>query len=157
MLDFNRSLNRGRSNYRAAAAGIAIGSAGGLLMHFVLSVVAGVGLLLRGVAAERVLPELLSDVRLPGYCAIAGVFIVLLAGYITARSVEVGPLRHALFVGVGTAVVGALLALLFGSRLESIWLAMQLIMLAPAACLGGWLAMPRLGAANGRRIDGAAT
>ncbi len=140
-------------NPRAVINGIAIGSAGSLLAHFVLSMVAALGLMVRGVPIEQILPMLLADVRLPGYCAIAGVFIVMSAGYITARSVVVGPVRHAILAGVGTALIGCFTVLMWGSRLEANWLAVQSMLQVLGAGLGGWLALPQFSSEDSQPID----
>jgi hypothetical protein len=122
------------------AAAVAVG--GALSMTIVLAAVAMLASVLAGVPARQAPTLLTTDAAFPWFCAAAGVFSALLAGYITARR-ERGPwirqvTRACLLTGAGhIAVVGTL-----GSPLAAWATSLYIALTMPALCLGCYLGSP---------------
>ncbi|MEX2142322.1 MAG: hypothetical protein WD894_23840 [Pirellulales bacterium] len=128
--------------WRPALRAAAIGVGGALAMTVVLAAVAMLAAAVAGVPAQRVPTLLTSDVAFPWFCAAAGVFTALLAGYITARNEGGVSSRNVgtacmLTVAGHMAVVGVL-----GSPLAPVATATYIACTLPALCLGCYFGAP---------------
>jgi hypothetical protein len=141
MTAISRTLSNHAGGWPALlAAAIAVG--GALAMTVVLAAVAMLGSALAGVPAQQAPMLLTTDAAFPWFCAAAGLFSALLAGYITAPrdgSVQIHQvMRACLLTGMGhIAVVGTL-----GSPLAPWATALYIALTLPALCLGRYLGAP---------------
>jgi hypothetical protein len=122
------------------AAAIAVG--GALAMTVVLAAVAMLASTAAGVPAQRVPTLLTSDAAFPWFCAAAGVFTALLAGYITTRLECAASMRQALAACMLTVVGHVAVVGLLGSPLAPVATAMYIACMLPALCLGCYLGAP---------------
>lgn len=121
------------------AAGLAIG--GALAMTVILGAVAMLSAAIRGLPATQV-PLLLTDSSFPWFCAAAGVFSALLAGYITSRTVGGATANHWLAAGLLTAAGHGCVVALFGSTLAPLATAAYIGLTMPAVSLGCYFGSP---------------
>jgi hypothetical protein len=141
MTAISRTLSH-NAGWRPALLAAAIAVGGALAMTVVLAAVAMLASALGGMSAQHVPMLLTTDAAFPWFCAAAGVFSALLAGYITARREGNGSIRQVmkacLLTGMGhIGVVGAL-----GSPLAPWAAALYIASTLPALCLGYYLGLP---------------
>ena len=111
-------------------------------MTIVLAAVAMLASAVAGVPAQRIPTLLTTDVMFPRFCAAAGVFTALLAGYITSRSAGSASTGKALQASVLTVVGHVTVVALLGSPLSPWATAMYIAITPPALCLGCYLGAP---------------
>ena len=134
------SLQRIRWRPALLAAAIAVG--GALAMTVVLAAVAMLASAAAGVPDERVPMLLTTDAAFPWFCAAAGVFTALLAGYITARSEGSVSIRQVMAAGMLVVVSHAAVVGVLGSPLAPLATAMYIASTLPALSLGCYVGAP---------------
>lgn len=132
-----RSLSRLTWRPVCRAAAIAVG--GALAMTVVLSAVAMVAAAVGGVPAPRVPTLLTNDREFPLFCAAAGVFTALLAGYITTRSEGGVSIHQALAAGLLTVVCHVAVVSVLGSPLAPLATGVYIALTPPALWAGCYL------------------
>jgi hypothetical protein len=124
-----------------STAGLAVG--GALAMTVVLGAVAMLSAAVRGLPTAQVPLLLTTDQSFPWFCAAAGLFSALLAGYITTRTGVAAP--HGLAAGVLTMTGHAAVVALLGSALSPTATVAYIGLTLPAVWLGGYLGSPGRG------------
>jgi hypothetical protein len=123
-----------------SAAGLAV--CGALAMTVVLGAVAMLSAAIRGVPPAQVPQLLTADSWFPWFCAAAGVFSALSAGYISSRTVAGASLHHWFAAGVLTLAAHAVVVGLLGSPLAPMATLAYIGLTMPAVCLGCYLGSP---------------
>jgi hypothetical protein len=121
------------------AAGLAVG--GALAMTVVLGTVAMLSAAIRGLPAAQVPRLLTTDASFPWFCAVAGVFSALGAGYITSRTGG-AMAKHWLASGALTVAGHGCVVALLGSPLGPVATAAYIGLMMPAVCLGFYVGAP---------------
>jgi hypothetical protein len=122
------------------AAGLAVG--GALAMTVVLGAVAMLSAAIRGLPPGQVPLLLTTDTLFPWFCAAAGVFSAISAGYITSRTQGAAAVRHWLAAGMLTMAGHAAVVGLLGSPLAPLATAAYIGLMMPAVCLGCYFGSP---------------
>jgi hypothetical protein len=122
------------------AAGLAVG--GALAMTVVLGAVAMLSAAIRGLPPGQIPLLLTTDTSFPWFCAAAGVFSALSAGYITSRTQSAASLRHWFAAGVLTVAGHVAVVALLGSPLAPLATAVYVGLMMPAVCLGCYFGSP---------------
>lgn len=128
------------------AAAIAVG--GAMAMTVVLAAVAMLASAVAGVPARQVPTLLTTDAAFPWFCAAAGVFTAVSAGYITTRSEGGVSIRQAVTACLFTFVGQVTVAWVLGSPLAPSATALYIALTLPALCLGCYLGAPVKSAAG---------
>jgi hypothetical protein len=97
---------------------------------------------IRGVPPDQVPLLLTADTWFPWFCAAAGVFSALSAGYITARTGGGVAVPHWLAAGVLTMAAHSCVVGLLGSPLAPVATAVYIGLTMPAVCLGCYFGSP---------------
>jgi hypothetical protein len=85
---------------------------------------------------------LTTDAAFPWFCAAAGVFTALLAGYITSRSEGRASIRQAQAACILTVVGHGTIVVVLGTPLAPWATALYIAFTPPALCLGCYLGAP---------------
>jgi hypothetical protein len=96
---------------------------------------------IRGLPPAQVPVLLTTDSSFRWFCAAAGVFSALLAGYITSRNTS-DAVHHWLAAGVLTLAGHVAVVELLGSLLAPVATAAYIGLMLPAVCLGCYLGSP---------------
>jgi hypothetical protein len=124
------------------AATIAVG--GALAMTNVLAAAALLASALAGVPARQAPALLTADAAFPRFCAAAGLFTALLAGYIMSRFEHGASPRQTCRACVLTLAGHVAIVMLLGSPLAPWATAVYIAGTLPALCLGCYLGAPVL-------------
>jgi hypothetical protein len=122
------------------AAVIAVG--GALAMTVVLASVTMLARAVRGISPNQIPLVLTMDASFPVFCAAAGVFSALAAGYITTRAADVAIVRHAVASGALTMAGHGVVVAALGSPLSPVATVLYIGLTLPALLAGSCLASP---------------
>jgi hypothetical protein len=132
----------GRWSVRAIFVGALVDVGGSLVVTTIVGVTAVTALLVRGEAPEAIIQTLPGSLALVLFCAIGGALMSVAGGYAAAVIAGRAEMAHALAAGLLAAALNLGVNLLLGDS-GPIWLtATGLVLVAPFAIFGGWLAMP---------------
>jgi hypothetical protein len=111
-------------------------------MMVILAAVAMLALALRGTPASQIPLVLTTDASFPVFCAAAGVFCALVAGYATTRAAGVAIVRQAVASGALTVAGHAAVVAALGSWLSPMATILYIGLTLPALLAGCYLASP---------------
>lgn len=132
----------GKLSVKAVAIGLVVDIGGSLGVGFLVGIVTGIYLGVKGVPPDRMAQTLYGSFVFLLVSLIIGLFFTGLGGYIAAKIAKTAELKHAFVLGILVELLGVLFIVLSSNPGSPAFNIVGLILTIPIAVLGGYLAKP---------------
>lgn len=136
--------DKDRIHIKAIIIGIVFDVVGTFIFALIFAIIAAFPLVSRGIAPEKIEEHLAGSPVFLILNLFNGLFFTSLGGYITALIASERELRHALAMGIASAIIGVVFIIIIPGSTLSWYDLLSLLFIIPCALLGGHMRIRHL-------------